>query len=110
MARLAGCGLLTIPAHLKAEEPFDSLPLAVWQNARRNGLVMIHHPTPGHMSSRIQVASNDEPGEALIVSGQYSRRTVAHRFPGSSSTYTTPTAQATTGKTRPNIHRVSLAG
>ena len=79
MARLAGCGLLTIPAHLKAEEPFDSLPLAVWQNARRNGLVMIHHPTPAHMSSRVQVASNDEPGEALIVSGQYSRRTVAHR-------------------------------
>jgi protocatechuate 3,4-dioxygenase beta subunit len=70
MARLAGCGLLTIPAHLKAEEPFDSLPLAVWQNARRNGLVMIHHPTPAHMSSRVQVASNDEPAEALIVSGQ----------------------------------------
>jgi protocatechuate 3,4-dioxygenase beta subunit len=70
-ARFAGgCGLLSIPVHLNAEEPFDSLPPSVWQNARRNGLVMIHRPTPDHMSSRVQTASSDEPGEPLVVAGQ----------------------------------------
>jgi len=69
-ARFAGCGLLAIPVNLNAEEPFDSLEPSVWRNARQNGLVMIHHPTPAHMSSRVQIVSNDEPGETLVVSGQ----------------------------------------
>jgi hypothetical protein len=70
-ARLAGgCGLLAIPVDLNAEEPFDSLSVGVWQNARRNGLVMIHRPTPARMSSRVQIASSDEQGEPLVVASQ----------------------------------------
>jgi len=56
--------------HLAAQEPFDSLPASVWQNARRNGLIMIHRPTPSHLSRRTQIAANDEPGDPLIVAGQ----------------------------------------
>ena len=55
---------------LAAQEPFDSLPASLWQNARRNGLVMIHRPTPGNLSWRTQIAADREPGEPLIVAGQ----------------------------------------
>jgi protocatechuate 3,4-dioxygenase beta subunit len=65
----SACGLLAIP-NLNAEEPFDSLPQSVWQNARRNGLVMIHRPAPNHMSSRVQITLSNEPGEPLVVAGQ----------------------------------------
>jgi protocatechuate 3,4-dioxygenase, beta subunit len=53
-----------------AEEPFDSLPESVRRNARRNGLVMIHHPAPAALSSRAEIAPDSEPGERLVVSGQ----------------------------------------
>jgi hypothetical protein len=39
-----------------AQEPFDSLPASVWRNARRNGLIMIHRPTPSYPSWRAEIA------------------------------------------------------
>jgi protocatechuate 3,4-dioxygenase beta subunit len=61
---------LLLARRLAAEEPFDSLPAAVWQNARKNGLIMIHRPTPGGLSPQAHIAANDEPGARLIVEGQ----------------------------------------
>lgn len=55
---------------IAAEEPFDSLPASAWKRARQNGLVMIHRPAPDHLSVQTQIASNDEPGDRLTVSGQ----------------------------------------
>jgi protocatechuate 3,4-dioxygenase, beta subunit len=52
------------------DDPFDSLPATVWRNARGNGLVMIHHPTPALLSSRTQIARDNEPGDRLVVEGQ----------------------------------------
>ncbi|MDP8983045.1 MAG: hypothetical protein M3O35_20915 [Acidobacteriota bacterium] len=69
--RFLGIGAsLLLARRLAAEEPFDSLPAAVWQNARKNGLVMIHRPTPGDLSPQAHIAANDEPGARLIVQGQ----------------------------------------
>ena len=55
---------------LLADEPFDSLPPDVLQNARANGLVMIHRPTPAKLAWRAQIAGDDEPGQPLIVAGK----------------------------------------
>jgi protocatechuate 3,4-dioxygenase beta subunit len=57
------------------DDQFDSLPAAVWRNARSNGLVMIHQVTihdlaPALLSSRTQIAPDDEPGDRLVVEGQ----------------------------------------
>jgi protocatechuate 3,4-dioxygenase, beta subunit len=52
------------------DDPFSSLPATVWQNARHNGLVMIHRPSPALLFSRAQIAQADEPGDPLIVQGQ----------------------------------------
>ncbi len=67
MGLAAACGL---PRTAEAEEPFDSLPPAVPRNARRNGLVMIHHPAPASLASRARIVSTAEPGEPLEVAGQ----------------------------------------
>jgi protocatechuate 3,4-dioxygenase beta subunit len=55
---------------LSTDEPFDSLPESVWRNARDNGLVMIHRPTPNRLSSQAQIARSEEPGERLAVAGR----------------------------------------
>jgi hypothetical protein len=52
------------------DNPFEALPAAVWYNARRNGLVMIHHFTPTVLSSRTQITRANEPGDPLIVGGR----------------------------------------
>jgi hypothetical protein len=66
-----GLGALALAArHARGEEPFDSLPPAVWRNARDNGLVMVRHPAPSRLSWRTQIAGRDEPGKRLIVSGR----------------------------------------
>jgi protocatechuate 3,4-dioxygenase, beta subunit len=68
---LQAAGLAAAARLLPAQDdPFDSLPAAVWQNARRNGLVMIHQPAPALLSSRTQIARDDEPGDRVIVEGR----------------------------------------
>jgi len=68
---MRAAGLAAVARLLPAEDdPFDSLPATVRQNARRNGLVMIHRPTPATLSSRTKIARADEPGDPLIVEGQ----------------------------------------
>ncbi len=66
---LAGAASL-IATRANADEPFDSLPAHLWKNARQNGLIMIHRPTPTGLTWRTQIVTNREPGEPLIVSGQ----------------------------------------
>jgi protocatechuate 3,4-dioxygenase beta subunit len=53
-----------------AEEPFDSLPASAWKNARMNGLVMIHRPSPVQLSWQTLIVKKGEPGEPLIVAGK----------------------------------------
>jgi protocatechuate 3,4-dioxygenase beta subunit len=53
-----------------ADGPFDSLPPGAWKNARRNGLVMIRPNPPVNLSQTTQIATDAEPGERLIVTGQ----------------------------------------
>lgn len=66
----AGAGILALTAKgLQAEEPFDSVPPALWRNARHNGLCMIRRPAPSNLSWRTAIAGNDEPGQRLIVTG-----------------------------------------
>jgi hypothetical protein len=68
---LQAAGLAVSARLLPAQDdPFESLPATVWRNARSNGLVMIHHPTPTLLSARTQIARDDEPGDRLIVEGQ----------------------------------------
>src|SRR5580658_5943982 len=73
---LQAAGLAAAARLLPAQDdPFDSLPAAVWRNARSNGLVMIHQVTihdlaPALLSSRTQIARDDEPGDRLVVEGQ----------------------------------------
>jgi protocatechuate 3,4-dioxygenase beta subunit len=50
--------------------PFDGLPPGAWENARRNGLVMIRPNPPVNLSRSMQIAADAEPGERLIVAGQ----------------------------------------
>jgi len=52
------------------DDPFASLPASLWKNARRNGLVMIHHPAPWQLSSRARITRPEEPGEPLAVLGR----------------------------------------
>lgn len=63
---------LTAAARLLSaqDDPFDALPATVWRNARQNGLVMIHRPTPTALSSQIRITRADEPGEKLLVEGR----------------------------------------
>jgi protocatechuate 3,4-dioxygenase beta subunit len=63
-------GVSLIARRLAAEEPLDTLPDSAWKNARRNGLIMLHRPTPAEMSWRARIASAGEPGEPLVVDGQ----------------------------------------
>jgi protocatechuate 3,4-dioxygenase beta subunit len=48
----------------------DSLPESVWRNARDNGLVMIHRPTPSRLSWKARIARSEEPGDRLTVAGR----------------------------------------
>jgi len=48
---------------------FRDLPPSVWQNARRNGLVMIWPNPPDRLAREAHIAEG-EPGEPLVVSGQ----------------------------------------
>jgi protocatechuate 3,4-dioxygenase beta subunit len=59
-----------VARRLAADEPFDSLPASVWSNARRNGLLMTHRPTPNDLSWRAEIARKGEPGARLTVEGQ----------------------------------------
>ena len=68
-AYLGGAAGISGLVRLQAEDPFDSLPPSVWQNARHNGLVMIRRPAPEHLSWRTQITGKGEPGRPLIVNG-----------------------------------------
>jgi protocatechuate 3,4-dioxygenase beta subunit len=71
MAAVAAAGFITAPAFAQdPDDPFAGLSPELLRNARRNGLIMIHRPTPRVMSSRATIVKNGEPGEPLIVSGQ----------------------------------------
>src|SRR5579872_4756629 len=61
---------LALASRLKAQEPFDSLPAALWKNARHNGLIMIHRDTPAVLQWRTRITAPAEPGEPLTVAGQ----------------------------------------
>ena len=77
-----GAALAAVPGLTRAEEPFDSLPPEVLRNGRRNGLVMIQHPTPASLSPHAQIAPGNEPGQPLGVSGQVFAPDGATRPPG----------------------------
>jgi protocatechuate 3,4-dioxygenase beta subunit len=71
LAGLAAVGLSRrVTAAQDPTDPLDALPATAWQNARQNGLVMLHRPTPGRLSSTTRIVGPDEPGEPLVVSGQ----------------------------------------
>jgi protocatechuate 3,4-dioxygenase, beta subunit len=71
LAGLAASGMVRrVTAIQDTADPLDALPAAVWKNARENGLVMIHRPTPSRLSPTTQIVRPDEPGEALVVAGQ----------------------------------------
>lgn len=48
-------------------------PPSAWRDARNNGLVMIHRPSPARLSClswRTRIAGPDEPGQRLILGGE----------------------------------------
>lgn len=70
LAGLAASGLSRrVKASQDPSDPLDALPATAWQNARENGLVMIHRPTPSRLSSTTRIVRPDEPGELLVVTG-----------------------------------------
>lgn len=67
-------GARRLEARPNAEAPFDSLPAGVWNNARQNGMVMIHRPAPIELSWRTQIMKDGEPGIQPKIRGGYSAR------------------------------------
>ena len=69
-AALAGAGALVRASGTQdPDDPFATLPERVLQNARQNGLIMIHRPTPARLSWRTQLTHDNEPGTPLVISG-----------------------------------------
>ncbi len=63
-------GLITQASGSDEPDPFASLPKSVLENARNNGLIMIHRPAPAVLSSHTSIVAQTEPGKRLIIEGQ----------------------------------------
>lgn len=73
MVLTAGVAAVLAPlqaARQDPDDPFAGLPPSAFQNATRNGLVMIHRPTPRDLSRTTTIVTDAEPGERLVVEGR----------------------------------------